>query len=147
VQEIDEPCLDELRLRERRRHADDRLIGEEDGALGHGIDIAGETQSRQPVDEVLGESVRSPEVVERRLVEPESLEKIQHLLKASRHKKSASRRQLPNEKLEYRRVGHAICAIPLQHRELIEVREKRIIRVDHEISRVRRSAFIVAQPC
>ena len=44
MQEIDEPRFDELRLGQRRGHAQDRLVGEEYRAFRHRMHVAGESQ-------------------------------------------------------------------------------------------------------
>ena len=42
MQQVDQPTLDKLRFDERCGHPDDRLVGVEDRAFRHGVDIAGE---------------------------------------------------------------------------------------------------------
>src|SRR5206468_2593992 len=49
-----------LRLGKRRRHAQDRLVREEDGALGQRVHVAGEAQARQVVDEGGVEAALAP---------------------------------------------------------------------------------------
>ena len=59
VEDVDKPGFDQLRLRKRRDHPNDRFVLEENSALRHGIDIAGKTQAR----EVIEESIRKPIVL------------------------------------------------------------------------------------
>ena len=44
MHDVDKARFDKLRLGERCRHAQDRLIGEEDRALRKGVDIAGKAE-------------------------------------------------------------------------------------------------------
>ena len=46
----------QLRLRQRRGHPQDRLIGKENSALGHGMHIAGEAELAQVVEQIPAES-------------------------------------------------------------------------------------------
>jgi hypothetical protein len=56
VHQVQEPRLDELRLGQRRGDAQDRLVGETDGAFGQRVHVAGEAQSRQLVEEARREA-------------------------------------------------------------------------------------------
>ena len=47
VQDLIRRDFDELRLRQRRGDAQDRLVGEEHRAFAHGVDVAGEAECRR----------------------------------------------------------------------------------------------------
>jgi hypothetical protein len=74
VEDVDKACLDILGLGQRRRHTDDRLIGEENRALRHRMDITGETKPGEVVDQIAPEPAaafepldffwRNPQVLE-----------------------------------------------------------------------------------
>lgn len=88
MEQIHHPTLDQLRLAQRRRDAQDRLIGEEHGPLGHGVYVTRETQVGQRIDErgretatfaeprkLPGAEVKIVQVVEH-LLEPRGQEEI-----------------------------------------------------------------------
>ena len=60
MQDVDEARFDELRLGQRRRHAQHRLVGEEDRAFREGIDIASEAQSGEIIERASAESLGPP---------------------------------------------------------------------------------------
>ena len=108
MQNVDQARLHQLRLRQRRGHAQDRLVGEEHRALRHGVDVAGEAKPRELVEQALpkrpvraSQSMSSAE--KRRL-----FEKVERLLEPGRHQEAAPRRQLAHEELEYRGLGLAM---------------------------------------
>ena len=57
VDDVEQRGFDELRLEDRRAHADQRLAGEHDGALGHGVNIARKAEIAQRRDELRVEQV------------------------------------------------------------------------------------------
>ena len=125
VQNIDQPRFDELRLRQRCGDAQDRLVGEERRAFGHGVDVAAETEVCEIIEQVWLEAAGAfqPRNVVRR--EAQLLQKIQRLLEPRCQQESAPRRQGAGEKFEHRRVGVAMVQIGLGHVELVEVGEQR----------------------
>ena len=50
--------------RQGRRHAQDRLVGEERRALGHGVHVAGEAQLSEMIEEVFSEAARARQPLE-----------------------------------------------------------------------------------
>ena len=124
MQERNKPGLDELRLGQRRGHAQNRLVRKERGAFGHGVDIPREPELREPVDEFAGEARAAREPVELVRGKTQVLEKLEHLLESGRDEEIARRGQLAHEEFERRDLGHAALVIGLQHRQLVEVREQ-----------------------
>ena len=124
MHDIDQPGLDQLRLRHRRSDAHDRLIGEEHAAFRHGVDIAGEAKTGKAVEQSFVEPVRASQPVDLFGREAKIFEKIQHLLEAGGDQKSPARREFADEKFEDRRLGLAMVQIGLDHVELIEVGEQ-----------------------
>jgi hypothetical protein len=55
VQDVDEARFHELPFGQRRRHAQDWLVGEKDRAFGHAVDIAGEAERGEIVQGAHGE--------------------------------------------------------------------------------------------
>jgi hypothetical protein len=51
VHDVEQPALDELCLRQRRRHAQDRLAGEERLAFGHRLHVTDAAQGLQAVEQ------------------------------------------------------------------------------------------------
>ena len=128
MQNVDQPRFDELRLRQRRGDAQDRLVGEEHRAFGHGVHVAAETEVAQIIEQVLLEpagALQPGDLVRR---EAKVLQKIERLLQPGRQQKSAPRRQGAGEKFEHRRIGIAMVQIGLGHVELVEVGEQRADR-------------------
>ena len=64
MQDIDQPGLDQLRLRHRRGDAQDRLIGEKHAAFRHGVDVAGEAETGKLVEQCFVEPARAGEPVD-----------------------------------------------------------------------------------
>ena len=124
MQQVDEAGLDELGLRQRRGHAQDRLVGEECRALRHGVDVAPEPERCEIIEKRRAESpgARKPGHVVRR--EAQALDEPESVLEACGQEKSAPRRQLAEEKLENGGARHPMIEIRLQHVQLVEVGEK-----------------------
>ena len=122
---VDEAGLDELRLRQRRRHAHDRLVGEEHGALGQGLHVAGEAQLRQMIEEAVSEASALPEPVELLGREAQAFEKIERLLEPDSDEEPALGRKLAHEELEHRGPPLPMIQVSLDHVELVEVGEER----------------------
>ena len=59
MQQVHEPRFHQLRFRQRRDDAHDRLVGEQYGAFRNRVDVAGEAQPREPIDELRREAVLS----------------------------------------------------------------------------------------
>ena len=125
VEEVHEPRLHELGLGDGGRHPHDRLVGEENRALRHGVHVAREAERRKVIDEGRIEAPAAPHPVELLGVEAESLEVLDELLEARRHQEVTSGRQLPHEQLEDRRRLHAVAEVAVQHGQLVEVCEQR----------------------
>ena len=64
MQNVDQPRFDQLRLRQRRGDPQDRLIGEEHRALGHGMHVAGEAQRGEIIEQVVPEAAGALEPVD-----------------------------------------------------------------------------------
>jgi hypothetical protein len=121
VQQVDQPGLDELRLGQRRAHPQDRLVGEEDRSLGHGIDVAGEAEASQIDQHVLTEAPALGQPIQLGLGEAGSLQEPEGLLQSGRHQKAPGIGQLAHEELENRGLGHAGLQVGLHHVELVKI--------------------------
>jgi hypothetical protein len=125
MQEVDDAALDQLGLGDRRSDSQDRLVGEEDRALRHGADLAGETQLRETAQKAWTEAGAFAQPLQFGLAELQRLERTQHLLEARRDEKVAARRELAHEELEAGEPVHAAVQIGLQHRELVQIGQQR----------------------
>jgi hypothetical protein len=105
VDEVEELRLDELRFGDRRRHAQDRLIGKEDGALRKRIDVAAETEGAQPFEQPRVEPAERAESAQIVVREAQFLQEGDSLRQAGRYEKGAGGRELADEQLEYCRVA------------------------------------------
>ena len=113
-----------------------RLIREDGGALGHGVDLAGEPEGREACQGARVEATRGFQPRELGLGEPYLLEELQDLLEAGCEQEVALAGQLANEELEHGRVGHASLEIGGVHVELVEVGQQQARgRVDAEQAR------------
>src|SRR5690606_24604399 len=64
MENIDQPAFDELSLRQWCDNAQNRLIGKEDRAFRHGVDITGEAEFLQLGDDIFAETPAPAQPVE-----------------------------------------------------------------------------------
>ena len=132
LQQIDETGLHQLGLAQGRHDPQEGLVGKEDRALGQGVDLAGEAQVGEGIDERL---VKAPAVGEPlQLIggKAQAFEIVEGLFQTRRHQEIAAGRQLAHKELEDRRVRHALVEIGLEHGELIEIGEQSaLVRTGH----------------
>lgn len=121
MQDVDQPRLDKLRLGHRRGNAQDRLVGEEDPAFGHGVDIPRKAEIRQVAEEIVTEPARSGQPADLFLREAQVFEKGQGLIEPGRDQEAAARRELAHEELEDGRAHLPMLQVGLEHVELVEI--------------------------
>src|SRR3989441_7117693 len=114
MEEIDQAGLHQLRLRERSRHAQDRLVWKEDGPFWHGVHVAREAELCQGFHQRRAEATPLGDPVQLPRRKAQGFPIAQGLVEAGRNQKPTTRRQLAHEELEDRRVLHALLEIPLQ---------------------------------
>ena len=131
LQEIDHACLDELRLRQRSRHAQDRLVRKEHGSFRHRVNVAGEAQVGEMIEEVFPEPAGVPEPIELLAGKAQLLEEPEHLLEPGRNQKASVARKLAHEELEDRGFGLTTIQVRLHHVELIEIGQQHACRRIH----------------
>ena len=119
VEQRDESRLDELRLRERRRHPQQRFFGKEDGPLGHGVHVPGEAQIGEPVDEGGGEAGLPAEPLEFGGFETQAFEVVEGVRQPRGQQEVAIRGETADEELEHGRLVHAVLPVRLEHGELV----------------------------
>src|SRR5262249_4072276 len=117
--------FDELRLRQRRGDAENRLAREKCGALGDGMDFARESECAEIIEKVVVKSARALEPTDIGGREAKIFEKTQRLLQSGGEQESAPRRQTAHEQLEYRGAGVAMIQIGLNHVDLIKISQQR----------------------
>ena len=132
VKQIDQAALDQLRLGQGRRDPQDRLIGEEDRALGNRIDVAGEAECRQRLQGLIREPGLT-EPVETFLFEAGAFQELDRLFKTSGNQEVPARRKLAHEQLEASRVRQAPLDIGLEHRQLVVVGQQEVVAVPHPV--------------
>ena len=125
MHQVDEPRLDQLRLRHGRHHAQYRLVGEKDGAFRHREHVAAEAQARQFAHELRRKERRALHPFEFLGTKAQAFQKIQRLLEPGCQQEVALRGKLADEKLEHCGLTHAPRKISVQHGELVEVGEQR----------------------
>ena len=124
--------FDQLRLRKRCDHPDDRFVLEEDSAFGYGIDIAGKAQACDVIDEAVSEPLASQQPVDLVIGELQALEKVERLLEPRGHQEASARRKPAHEELEHGRIRLAMVQIGLEHVQLIQIGQQRACRGIHE---------------
>ncbi len=127
VQDVDQPGLDILRLRQGRGHPKDWLVSEEDRTLGHRMDIAGEAEIRQIVDQALPETPAAPHPVEVVWGNAQVFQEIEGLFEPSGDQKATALRQLADKEFEHRSRCLAFLHIRLHHRQLIKVGQQELV--------------------
>ena len=126
MDEADERGLDELRLEERRRYLEDRLVREEDRALAHRPHrpVSG---GREPLEEGAAEEGGRLEVREVLVVERELAEEGEGFLDPGGDEVAEARRQGATEELKGRRaLVEPLGEVALAHRQLVEVDQERL---------------------
>jgi len=116
--------FDELGLDGGSPDGDQRLLGEDHGALGHGPDIAGELEVLQILQKLLGEEIPVTQIGDIRLREMQLLDVADDLLQTCCDTEAAAVGAAPEKQVE---VGDAILVtvveIAVGHGQLIEVAE------------------------
>ena len=121
---VHDESLGELCLRDRRSHLQNWLVLEHGRALGHGIDVAGEAESLQPLQKALGEAAERGKVIQALAGEAQALEVSEHVVEAAGEEVVAPLGQAPHEEAEGGLFVHALLDVCLQHRELVEIGEQ-----------------------
>ena len=122
---IDEPRLDQLRHWQRRGNADERLIGKTDCAFRNRMDIAGETEAGEIVDEIAAEASRAFQPVDFGAGELQRFKIDECVFETGRNQKAAPGRQPSHEKFEDSLLVLTVIQIGLDHVEFVEVGRER----------------------
>ena len=80
MNQVQDARLEPLRLRDRRHHAQQRLVGKANGAFGHRPHVAGEAQLGQPVGETRCERPAALDPLEFGRIEARLFDEVEHLL-------------------------------------------------------------------
>ena len=131
--------LNELRLYSGSPDCQDRLAGEDGGALGDRPDIARESEITEIFKKALGEHFPPAEVFDIFLVEVEVLNIIHDLLKPRRDCEAAvvGVPTVKNVEVCYL-VGHAVVKVAVAHRELVVVAQHGEIKLSFVHSSLQR---------
>ncbi len=113
--------FDELRLRQRRGDADERLVGKAHGAFGDRVHVAGEAEGGEIVEQVLAEAAAVFEPRKFLVGEAQVFQIIERVLEAGGEQEAATIRQPPHEELEHGLLVLALVQVGLDHVELVEV--------------------------
>ena len=134
MQNVDEARFDQLRLRQRRGDADQRLVGKADAAFGDRVHVAGEAERGKIIEQVVAETAGAFEPIDLGGGKPQRLQIIERIVEPGGEQKSAPRRQPAHEKLEYRLLVLSPIQIGLDHVEFVEIGEQRTGRGHHGLS-------------
>ncbi len=129
--DVEQHALDELGLQERPSHAQERFVGEDDRALGYRVDVAGELERRQAIEEggteerLIPGATQAPQVVDVDRVEAQALENGQGVVQPGRDGVAAAEWEGPEvEGEDGLAVGHARGFVAGAHGQLIEVSKR-----------------------
>src|SRR6185436_17903860 len=131
VQGVDQACFQKLCQWQRRRDAQDRLVGEEHRAFRHRVHVTGEAQRAEIVEQAGAEAAGAREPGNVLGGKGQVVQKLDRQLEASSKKETSARRQLANKELEHRRLGLIVVQVGLDHVELIKICQQRASRAVH----------------
>ncbi len=122
MDDVDERRLDQLRLEQRRRHFQHRLVREEQRPLAHRANLTGEAQAPETVEEGGAEERSALQIGELVVVEAEVGEECQGVLDPGGDEIAPAGGQVAAEELEGRRLPvDALGEVALAHGQLVEV--------------------------
>ena len=131
VDEVEERRLDELRVEDRPPHPDEGLVGEDDRALGDGVDVAAQAQLAQLAQEggveertavVAEEACQVGDVLGR---EVEARQVVERAGEAAGHREAAAEGVAPEEEVEDGLLLRpARVPVGLGHGQLVQVRRE-----------------------
>ncbi len=128
---VQQDALHELGLEKRSAHAKERFAGEDYRALSDGVDVAGEAQARETVEELRNEErlpggpVEASQVVDVDRIEAQALEHSQRVVETGHYGVAAAKGKRPEtEREDCVPVSHAGAFVTGAHRQLIQVRER-----------------------
>jgi len=119
IQQIHHPRFNELRFRERRGDAENRLVGKKDRAFRHGMHIAGEPHGVEGGECRRSEGAGPFEPIEIVFGEMKRIQVGEDLLQACCHEEISVRGQFADKKFEDGVVCHVLGEVGLRHREFV----------------------------
>src|SRR5262245_61799369 len=124
MQNVDQSGLDQLCYRQRRGDPDERFVRKTYCAFRDGVDVTGETQPHEIVEEIASKATGAFEPVDLVRGKSQRLEIGEGVLEAGRNQKIASRGQPPHEEFENGLLVLAAIQVGLDHVELVKVRRE-----------------------
>ena len=132
VDEVEQRGLEQLALQDRAADADQRLVGEDDGPLGHGVDVDGQLHPSEVRRGTRGSKRRLPslpvepvEVGDVLAIEPEAPDQLDGRREPAGDGEAALEGVAPEEQVEDGLlVDAAGLPVAVGHRELVEVGEQ-----------------------
>src|SRR6185437_11204705 len=121
MQNIDEARFNELRLRQRRGDADQRLVSKTDAAFRDRMHIAGETIATKVIEQIFAEPPRAFEPIDFGGRKLQRLEIVKCVVQAGGKQEAAPRRQTPYKELKDGLAVVATVQIGLDHIEFVEI--------------------------
>ena len=131
MQDVDQPRLHQLRLRQRRGDADERLARKADGAFRNGVHVAGETKTAEIIEQVLPEAAGRFQPIDLRWRETQVFQIVERVRQAGGEQEGAPAGQPPHEEFEHRLLVLAAVQIGLDHVELVEIGGERAFDGGH----------------
>ena len=121
---VDDDGLGELRRDDGRGHFQDRFIGEEQSALGHRADAAGEPELAQVAQEILGKHAGVAQVLHAVVVERQGGQAIERAVHAGGDQVATPGGILAHEKAESGFAVHPLSEVGLRHGQFVEIGEQ-----------------------
>src|SRR4029453_18820293 len=121
MQNVDQPGLDQLCYRQRRGDPDERFVRKADCTFRNGVNVTGEAESGEIVEEIASKATGAFEPVNLVRRRAQRLEIDEGILEASCNQKIASGRQPPHEEFKHGLLVLAAIQIRLDHVEFVKV--------------------------
>src|SRR5262245_57818479 len=121
MQNVDQAGLDQLCYRQGRGDPDERFVRKAYCAFRNSVDVTGETESGEVVEEITSKATGAFEPVNVVRRKAQRLEIGEGVLEAGCDQKIASRRQPPHEEFEHGLIVLAAIQICLDHVEFVKV--------------------------
>jgi hypothetical protein len=119
MQQIDNSGFNELRLRQRRGYAQDRLVGKKYRTLGHCMHVPAEAEVGKSVEQRISEAPGRGKPIDVLGREPQPFQVIEDLFEPGCDQKSPSAGKLAEKEFKHSCLRVPMLEIRLQHVELI----------------------------
>ena len=121
IQHVEDCCLDELCLLDRRDDLEHRLTREDDGSLRDSPDITCEVEARKVIEEVFVKYIEALQVLNIIIGKMQVLDVVDHIRKSAAYRVTSVTWIFPVECIEYDDLIRRVLKVALHHSQLIQV--------------------------